>query len=249
MTDRGHEVPDGAAAAARGDANQAALSRRRLLTGAGAAVAGGVALAAAGPAGVAEAASTSDAVGIAPEDSTAVEFRGRITQSGASGQTFSSVGYLIAVRGLNRADLFAGSTQNETTALLTVSSSGELVARVLDQSVHALDIKGTLTVYQRSAPGASFDNPASFAVGRPVARFQLTLQDVLTVFATAQGIPTLTGDMLQTEAQRLSGPLSGRFGEVGSRSRMLATGLGHLVDPVTLNAELEIAGNWTTEGR
>jgi hypothetical protein len=29
--------------------------------------------------------------------------------------------------------------------------------------------------------------------------------------------------------------------------RMLATGLGELVDPVTLNAQLEVAGNWSAE--
>ena len=36
------------------------------------------------------------------------------------------------------------------------------------------------------------------------------------------------------------------FGIGGQRLRMLATGIGQLVDPVTLNAQLEIAGNWAT---
>jgi predicted PhzF superfamily epimerase YddE/YHI9 len=34
---------------------------------------------------------------------------------------------------------------------------------------------------------------------------------------------------------------------VGTRLRMFATGLGTLTDPVTLNAQLEIAGNWSIE--
>jgi hypothetical protein len=81
-----------------------------------------------------------------------------------------------------------------------------------------------------------------------VARYDLTLQDVLAVFAAGQGIPTLTGDMVQTAAQALSGSLAGRtIGHRGTRLRMFATGLGKLVDPVTLNAQLEIAGNWVTE--
>jgi predicted PhzF superfamily epimerase YddE/YHI9 len=85
-------------------------------------------------------------------------------------------------------------------------------------------------------------------VGTPVARYDLTLQDVLAVYATAKGLPTLTGDMRQTAADALSGPLSGfRFGRVGTRLRMFATGLGTLTDPVTLNAQLEIAGNWSIE--
>ena len=36
-----------------------------------------------------------------------------------------------------------------------------------------------------------------------------------------------------------------RFGAVDQRLRLFATGLGFLVDPQTLNANLEIAGNWT----
>src|SRR5262249_54572624 len=82
---------------------------------------------------------------------------------------------------------------------------------------------------------------------RLVARFALTLQDILAVFAPSQGIPTLTGDMRQTVANRLQGGSGGAFGRRGERARFLATGLGRLVDPITLNAELEMAGNWAPE--
>ena len=81
-----------------------------------------------------------------------------------------------------------------------------------------------------------------------LARYDMTLQDVLAVYATAKGLPTLTGDMRQTTAAALSGPLSGsRFGRAGTRLRLFATGLGTLTNPVTLNAQLEIAGNWSIE--
>jgi hypothetical protein len=54
--------------------------------------------------------------------------------------------------------------------------------------------------------------------------------------------------MRQTAAHALAGPLSGyRFGQVGTRLRLFASGLGTLTDPVTLNAQLEIAGNWSIE--
>jgi hypothetical protein len=103
-------------------------------------------------------------------------------------------------------------------------------------------------VYQRQHGGADFDRPPSFSEGTRVAQFDLTLQDVLTVFAAARGLPTLTGDMQQTRAAALHGALSGqRFGVEGQRLRMLAAGLGELVDPVTLNAQLEVAGNWSAE--
>jgi hypothetical protein len=105
-----------------------------------------------------------------------------------------------------------------------------------------------MTVYQRSAPGASFGDPSSFRDGTPVASYDMTLQDVLTVFMPAQGLPTLTGDMLQTEAHTLSSPLAGqKFGRKGARLRFFATGLGALIDAATSNSQLEIAGNWSIE--
>lgn len=222
------------------------VSRRRVLTSAGAAVIGGVGLVAAGP--VAASATADSAVGVGPRGTTTVEFRGRISQTGSSGQSFTSYGYLIRATNARTADFFQGSPHNESTALFTAFATGDLVARVLDQSVHSLDIAGVLTVYQRSHPGADFGHPASFQVGTPVARFDLTLQDMLAVFAAGKAIPTLNGDMRQTAAHALSGGLAGRtFGHDGLRLRMFATGLGTLTDPVTLNADLEIAGNWSVE--
>jgi hypothetical protein len=67
------------------------------------------------------------------------------------------------------------------------------------------------------------------------------------VFAPARGIPTLSGDMVQTDSASLTGQGGKRFGRPGLTARMLATGIGTLVDPVTLNAVLEIGGNWTIE--
>jgi hypothetical protein len=81
-----------------------------------------------------------------------------------------------------------------------------------------------------------------------VALYDLVLQDVLAVYAAGKGIPTLTGDMVQTVGRRLSGDLAGKtFGRAGLRLRFFATGLGTLTDPVTLNADLEVAGNWSIE--
>jgi hypothetical protein len=188
------------------------------------------------------------AVSLGQPGTTTVEFRGRITQSGSSGQSFTSSGYLIRATNADASGLFGGTPPSEKTALLTAYATGELKARVLDMSVHSLDIVGTMTIYQRSQPGATFTDPSSFQVGTPVASYDLTLQDVLAVYARGQGLPTLTGDMVQTAAHALSGPLAGRaFGRLGTRLRMFATGLGTLTDPVTLNAQLEIAGNWSIE--
>ena len=183
-----------------------------------------------------------------PRGSTVVEFRARIDQAGITGEAFTSYGYLTRVTGTRRSDIFDSPTHDASTALLTAYASGNLRARVLDMAVHSLDIVGTMTVYQRRHGGADFSDPTSFTVGAPVARYDLVLQDVLTVFSAGQGLPTLTGDMVQQSARALNGPLAGlRFGQRGSRLRMFANGLGQLIDPATFKAQLEIAGNWSVE--
>jgi hypothetical protein len=187
------------------------------------------------------------AVSLGKRGTTTVEFRGRVIQSGSSGQSFTSFGYLTRASHADQSDLFDGTPLSEATALLTAYATGDLQARTVDTSVHSLDIVGTMTIYQRSQPGATFNDPSSFQVGMPVACYDMTLQDVLTVFATDTGLPTLTGDMLQTAAHALSGPLAGQtFGRPGTRLRFFATGLGHKTDPAP-NAQLEIAGNWSIE--
>jgi hypothetical protein len=243
MPDHGHGK-ENQARAGSGSAPEGRLSRRRVMTAS--AMVAGVGLASA-PA-QADAGTGGQAVSLGQPGTTTVEFRGRITQSGSSGQSFTSSGYLIRATNADDSGLFDGTPPSEKTALLTAYATGELKARVLDMSVHSLDIVGTMTIYQRSQPGATFSDPSSFRVGTQVASYDLTLQDVLAVYAPGQGLPTLTGDMLQTAAHALSGPLAGRmFGRRGTRLRLFATGLGTLTDPVTLNAQLEIAGNWSIE--
>jgi len=228
----------------RAPGRQDLLSRRNLVAasvvgGLGAGVAASPAPAEAGPGRHAAA---------GPRGSTVVEFRARIDQEGISGEAFTSYGYLTSVTNTKSSKIFDPGTRSEATALLTAYAVGDLKARVLDMAVHSLDIVGSMTIYQRQHGGAVFSDPSSFTVGTVVARYDLLLQDILTVFSAGQGLPTLTGDMVQTKAKPLSGPLSGRtFGQKDSRLRMFATGLGRLIDPATFKATLEIAGNWSVE--
>src|SRR5499427_5952113 len=247
MTDHGHDE-ESHASTGSGSASKGGLSRRQVMTAS--AVAAGVGLASV-PA-QADAMAGGQAVSLGVSGTTTVEFRGRVIQSGTSGQSFTSYGYLIRASNAGDSGLFAGTPHSEATALLTAYATGNLQARVTDvsahSSVHSLDIVGTMTIYQRSQPGASFDDPSSFQVGAAVASYDMTLQDVLTVFAVGQGLPTLTGDMKQTSAATLSGPLAGQnFGRPGARLRFFATGLGILTDAAKRNSQLEIAGNWSIE--
>lgn len=242
MPDLGHDK-ENQVGTGSGAAPQSRISRRKVMTAS--AVVAGVGLASV-PAR-AEAGTGGQAVSLGPTGTTTVEFRGRVVQSGSSGQSFTSFGYLIRASHADDSGLFDGTPLSEATALLTAYATGDLQARTVDMSVHALDIVGTMTVYQRKQPGASFDDPSSFRVGTPVARYDMTLQDVLTVFAPDTGLPTLTGDMLQTAAHALAGPLAGQtFGQRGTRLRFFATGLGNKTDPAP-HARLEIAGNWSIE--
>jgi len=243
MPDRGHDKEERARAGS-GYAQESRLSRRRVMTASAVFAGAGLAVA---PTMSAAADTGGQAVSLGDSGTTTVEFRGRVTQSGTTGQSFTSYGYLIRASNTDQSDLFAGTTLSESTALLTAYATGDLQARTTDDVVHALDIVGTMTVYQRSSPGATFADPSSFKVGTLVATYDMTLQDILTVILPNTGLPTLSGDMVQTAAQTLSGPLAGqKFGRKGTRLRFFATGLGHkLSDAPT--AQLEIAGNWSIE--
>jgi hypothetical protein len=243
MPDRGRDKEERARAGS-GTAQEGRLSRRRVMTASAVFAGAGLAVA---PTVSAAADTGGQAVSLGDSGTTTVEFRGRVTQSGTTGQSFTSYGYLIRASNTDQSDLFAGTTLSESTALLTAYATGDLQARTTDDVVHALDIVGTMTVYQRSSPGATFADPSSFKVGTLVATYDMTLQDILTVILPNTGLPTLSGDMVQTAAQTLSGPLAGqKFGRKGTRLRFFATGLGHkLSDAPT--AQLEIAGNWSIE--
>jgi hypothetical protein len=66
------------------------------------------------------------------------------------------------------------------------------------------------------------------------------------VIDTNKGIPTLTGDLVQTDAQKLSGALSKqRFGRKAMRLRIFATGLGVRTEATAPVASLKVAGNLT----
>jgi hypothetical protein len=217
------------------------ISRRQVLTASLVAAGAGAASLAVAP----SANAAGQPVAVAQPGGTAAEFRARFAQTGPTGEHFAAYGYLTAAEGATDDDLFGGAAPSDTTALLTAFAEGELVRRTVDQSVHSLDIEGTLTIYQRAVPGASFDVPASFTEGTPVATFAITLQDIVTVFATGKGLPTLTGDMRQTQSGKLAGGRN--FAHVGGRSRLFATGIGTLLNPATFNSILEMAGNWTTK--
>jgi hypothetical protein len=218
------------------------VSRRSVLSGAGKVAAAGAAIGAAGAIAVPElAAANGSGIAVSPKGTTAIEFLARIDQTGDS---MVAYGYLTEVAGLSEGDLFTGAP-SDTTARLTAFAKGTISTRTVSGVVHNLDLSGTLTIYSLPNGGASFNTPSSFQSGTPVAGYSLTIQDILTVIAPDTGVPTLIGDLRQTQASMLGGG-KGKFGQNGAKLRLLATGFGTRSDPVPPNANLTVAGNLAT---
>jgi len=217
------------------------VSRRSVLSGAGKVAAAGAAIGAAGALAVPElAAASGSGIAMSPKGTTAVEFLAQIQQSG---DVMVAYGYLTEVAGLSEGDLFTG-TPGEGTARLTAYASGSVGTRTANGAVHNLDIAGELSVYLLPNGGASFGQPDSFRSGTRVARYTLTIQDILTVTAPNTGLPTLIGDLVQTDAASVGG--QGKFGQNGAKLRLLATGIGTRLPPDPPVATLTVAGNLAT---
>ena len=212
-----------------GARHDAAITRRRLLGGAGA-LAGSAAVAAATGVATADAASVANTS--PPRAGTTVaEFVAQVAQDGSA---LISYGYFTRLQGVDKSALFSGEP-SEATALYTVYADGNLVSRAVIGQVFVLDVSGTLGAYRRGTPGATFSDPSTFKVGTRIASFDVDLQDVLTVIAPNTGIPTLAGGMAQTS--------SSGFGRKGLRLRLSATGLGTRTEATTPVAVFNIAGN------
>jgi hypothetical protein len=222
----------------------AGISRRRVMTGVGAAVAGGlvVGVGVAAPAGASDSGAQ---VAAGPAGTTVFEMVCRITQAGDS---FDGHGYLTAIAGLDSSTLFSDpDSRDEAHALFVATANGELVGRSVDGVVHALDIDGELAIYYSGTAGAAWSDPASFAHGDQVAKYSLNLQDVLTVILPLPlpptGVPTLYGESQQTKAASVRGR---RFGKKGQALRFNATGIGTRSDTGPIDAAvatLTIAGS------
>src|SRR5262245_18962052 len=102
MPDLRHDKENEAGAGSGAGPAQSRISRRQVMTAS--AVVAGVGLASV-PAR-AEAGTSGQAVSLGERGTTTVEFRGRVVQSGSSGQSFISFGYLIRASHADDSGLF-----------------------------------------------------------------------------------------------------------------------------------------------
>ncbi len=106
----------------------------------------------------------------------------------SQGNDLQDVGYFLHVQGIHDG-LFSGHDRSEATAMLTFASA-PFTAPTIDNGGLSIgiDLKGTFNLYVRESPGATFDDPKSFAVGRCVA----TLKRVAIVPTTKVTVSTET---------------------------------------------------------
>jgi hypothetical protein len=177
-------------------------------------------------------------------DAVAVSFVGRIDQNALD---LVGYGFPTSIEGIPATALFGEAFDlTEAATRLTVTGTFTLERRAIRGPVFDLDGSGTLAIRLLDAPGANFEEPATFAAGTVVAEYATRLHSTLTVIAPDTGVPVLSGELVQTAADDFS--LDGawyRIGSVGTTLSMSATGLGTRTDAEAPQAFLEIAAQLT----
>jgi hypothetical protein len=201
------------------------LTRRTVLSGAGA-------LAVAGAAPRAAAATAVRRLG------PAAEVVGEVAQDGNG---LTGYGYVTHLAGLADSALFAGAT-SEAGARLTFFSTMTVTARFPHGALVSTVGRGALA-FHLAPGGADFADPASFAAGPVVARFDARLQNIASVVAPNQAITTIEGELTQRSAPAFR--LAGRrhqLGHRGLRVHLSATGPGMRTNATPPRAVFDVAG-------
>jgi len=95
---------------------------------------------------------------------------GRFYSSSAT-SLLEDVGYFLHLQGLD-APLFDGA-RSESTALFTFASDPFAATTVVNGGLNiGVDATGGFRIYLRETPGASFEEPQSFALGRCIGTFE-----------------------------------------------------------------------------
>ena len=200
------------------------VTRRTVLTGAGALAVTGAAPQAAAAAAVRQ---------LGP----ATELIGEIAQDGDG---LTGYGYVTHLAGLSDAALFQGAT-SEAGARLTFFSTATVGARFSHGALVSTVGRGSVAFHV--GHGADFANPQSFAAGTVVARFDVRLQNIAAVVAPNQAITTIEGELVQRGAPTFRlGARRYRLGHPGLRVHLSATGPGMRTNQTPPRAVFDVAG-------
>ena len=115
-----------------------------------------------------------DQIGDARALRNALEFVGRINQSGPM---FEAFGYLTHISGLPAASLFSHpAPRDETTARFTFYARTRLISRAVVANIFNVTSGGRARFYLDRSPDGDFDRPASFRDGTRIAAGRIRFQ-------------------------------------------------------------------------
>jgi hypothetical protein len=188
-------------------------------------------------------------VGVGTSGRNAFEFIGRVDQDDIN---FTGYGYLTYIKDLNNVEIYSDPfNPSESTARFTYVATATLTSRAVLTDVFALDSQGTITFYfTQYPPSRSFDNPASFASGTPIATASIRYQDILLVQSPNKGLATGVSEMTQLDASAFT--LNGQsyqFGQSNLLYRLSTVGNGTRTNLDPLTSFVLLAGNAVTSGQ
>ena len=172
----------------------------------------------------------------------ALELSGRIDQIGPK---FKGYGFVTRVEGVGPSALAksGGSELTEKNARVTFVFDTDLTSRAIVGNSFSVATEGTVTFYLDEKPGASFDDPDSFAAGEKVASGTLRVTNVVTVYAKNSGIATATGSMEFEDASSFDlGGESVSIGNSGDKYRLTLTGRGTRTEAIIPKSNFDFAG-------
>jgi N-acyl-L-homoserine lactone synthetase len=222
-------------------------TRRSLLAKAGGLAAGALVMV-----GVPEAVAATPArrVGSGPTDRHTIGFVAQIDQVGLA---LSSVGWLTRMQGVPESALFtrppatsssSPSAGDASTVRFTVVSEATIQAISTLGGVINTVALGRAQLYFLPGGGATLGNPASFAVGSPIATFAAEVQTNLALDSPDHAAATLSADLTQRSARAFT--LDGRRSQVGRPGlawTMRAVGRGVRTEPTTPRSQIVVSGD------
>ena len=172
----------------------------------------------------------------------AFELSGRIDQVGPS---FKGYGFVTRIDGVEASALTeaGGSEISEKDARVTFVFETELTSRAVVGDSFSVATEGVATFYLDDQPGASFEDPDSFAGGEEVASGSLRVTNLVTVYAPNSGIATATGSLELDDASSFD--LDGEdasLGDSGDEYRITLTGRGTRTDSLIPESNFDFAG-------
>jgi hypothetical protein len=186
--------------------------------------------------------SAAEEVGVAAAGQDAIELIGKIDQDGLA---FKGYGYLTYISGVPDDQMFTDPiNRSEATARFTFASSAQMTARSVIETIFVLNAAGSTTIYFNEKPGASFEDPNTFAAGTPIAVSSERWQNIISVQAPDTAIATGVSEFTETTVNPFT--LNGeqyQLGHVNLTLRFSYTGQAKRTDKILPRSTIVIAGN------